>query len=249
MSRVMPPAGSSTGKGRGRGRGAGKGGGSPASEPLTPHADAPNTVLSHGNFERIFNLFLGSATISDPSLKAKAGNTFAEMPEEVACNQAIYNYFATYLVYTYVIGKGSVGAGNPLDHTSAKVVWSGVINLAKVKWCEPGACSNPALLVSSPPFPNGPPPLLTRVSADRQPLLRNAGVLRLLEGGQQRPSDLVPRHPVQDGAHHLHSSGAPDPQSPIPYPRQARSGARRLSARHAPTLTVPRGSAGEQGRE
>ena len=66
-----------------------------------PTPPTPITVLSHGNFERIFNLFLGSATISDPSLKAKAGNTFAEMPEDVACNQAIYNFFATYLVYSY----------------------------------------------------------------------------------------------------------------------------------------------------
>ena len=41
------------------------------------------------------------------------------MPVDVACNQTIYNFFATFLVYTYLIAKGSVNPGNHLDHTSA----------------------------------------------------------------------------------------------------------------------------------
>ena len=63
---------------------------------MTPHGNAENTQCSHANFERVFNLFLAcAASISDPLLRAKAGKTFDDMPAEVACNQAIYNFYAT----------------------------------------------------------------------------------------------------------------------------------------------------------
>lgn len=117
---------------------------------MTPHGNAENTQCSHANFERVFNLFLAcAASISDPLLRAKAGKTFDDMPAEVACNQAIYNFYATYLVYTYTIQTGSVNAGSSLDHTTAKSYWSGIINRANVKWNVPGAC-DAALQVREP---------------------------------------------------------------------------------------------------
>eukprot|EP00964_Phaeocystis_antarctica_P053824 scaffold31611_cov59-Phaeocystis_antarctica.AAC.4 len=136
------------GKGKGKGVAAkGKGKEGPI-EAMTPGGDGASSLLSHANQRRIFGLFLVAATITDVGLKAAAGTTFEGMPEEVACNQAIYAYFCTFLTYVYVIGPGAINAGGHLDHTSAKAVWSGIINqahpapfnpLLKTQFCNAGA--------------------------------------------------------------------------------------------------------------
>lgn len=139
------------GKGKGKGVAAkGKGKEGPI-EAMTPGGDGASSLLSHANQRRIFGLFLVAATITDVGLKAAAGTTFEGMPEEVACNQAIYAYFCTFLTYVYVIGPGAINAGGHLDHTSAKAVWSGIINQAHVKWSVAGKIVDSRLLVRASP--------------------------------------------------------------------------------------------------
>ena len=142
----MPPA-----KGKGKGKGASPKGKGKAIEAMTPGGDGASSLSSHANQRRIFGLFLVAATITDHALKAKAGTTFDGMPEEVACSQDIYAFFYTYLTYVYIIGSGAINAGQHLDHTSAKALWSGIINQAQVKWSAPGKLVNLGLLVRACP--------------------------------------------------------------------------------------------------
>lgn len=143
----MPPT---KGKGKG-GKGASPKGKGKAIEAMTPHGDGASSLSSHANQRRIFGLFLVAATITDHALKAKAGTTFDDMPEEVACSQDIYAFFCTYLTYVYVIGGGAINAGQHLDHTSAKSIWSGIINQANVKWSATGKLVNLGLMVRAYP--------------------------------------------------------------------------------------------------
>ena len=138
-------------KGKGKGAAAAKAKGKGALEAMVPGGDGVHSLSSHANQVRIFELFLAASTITDAALKAKAGTTFEDMPEEVACSQLIYAFFCTYLTYVYIIASGNINAGKHLDHTSAKAVWSGIINLAQAKWSVPGKIVNVALLVR--PYP------------------------------------------------------------------------------------------------
>jgi hypothetical protein len=138
------------GKGKGKGPSKSKGK-TEVLEATTPHGDSDATLSSHGNQVRIFDLFLAAATITDAALKAKAGTTFANMPEEVACSQPIYAYFCSYLIYAYIIDQGKKNSGQHLDYTSAKAIWSGIINQSHVKWSAPGAISDINLLVRASP--------------------------------------------------------------------------------------------------
>ena len=90
-------------KGKGKGKGAAPAKGKGPMEAMAPGGDGASSVSSHANQRRIFELFLVAATITDVALKTKAGTTFEDMPEEVACSQAIYAFFCTYLTYVYVI--------------------------------------------------------------------------------------------------------------------------------------------------
>ena len=143
---AMPPA-----KGKGKGKAASPKGKGKAIEAMTPGGDGTSSLSSHANQRRIFGLFLVAATITDQALKAKAGTTFDDMPEEVACSQDIYAFFCTYLTYVYVIGGGAINAGQHLDHTSAKSIWSGIINQANVKWSATGKLVNLGLMVRAYP--------------------------------------------------------------------------------------------------
>ena len=90
-------------KGKGKGAAAAKAKGKGALEAMVPGGDGVHSLSSHANQVRIFELFLAASTITDAALKAKAGTTFEDMPEEVACSQLIYAFFCTYLTYVYII--------------------------------------------------------------------------------------------------------------------------------------------------
>ena len=145
---------------KGSGSGSGSKGKAPGKSEMTPQGESAPWVQSQANQERIFNLFLVAATITDAALRARAGTTFDGMPEDVACSQPIYAWFATYLTYTYVIAKATSSADIDksvhLHHSTALGIWSGIINMAKVKWSTPGMVQDGLLLVCPRPRPAMP---------------------------------------------------------------------------------------------
>ena len=207
-----------------------------AAAPMQAGGDSESWVAAKDNQRRILEQFLAhEATPSE--LRAKWGTHVDELAEEVACTPEIYAYFATFLCEHYVIEKGRRNAGKHLMVGPALSVWSGVLNQAAVKWSTKAQPEHKVPPRPAPPQHTQndtsrarpgdlrPPSARARVLltiAHCAPPLSAAGVLRVPEVRQHGVLGVVPRHQVQDDAHHQaqHGHGHADRLvRPPPLPR------------------------------
>ena len=93
-------------------------------------------ISTQGNQEKIASAFLAYIKEANPDLSEKWGLDWAEpeVPEEHACTQEIFAHLATFLIKTYKIPAGRTNAGEPFKTSSAKTVWSGLLQFNKKRF-------------------------------------------------------------------------------------------------------------------
>ena len=126
---------------------------------IKPGGDSDSWEAQKSNQKRIANQYLKEG-VKDPALKAKAGDDWDKMPEEVACSPAIYEGLAGYLCEGYTIAEGRINAGQRLDLKTATGVFSGVINVNHHRFTNPDLYTTRESLVRPrrPPSALCPPP-------------------------------------------------------------------------------------------
>ena len=113
---------------------------------IKPGGDSHSWEAQKGNQKRIANQYLKEG-VKDAALKAKAGEDWDKMPEEVACRPEIYEGLAGYLCEGYTIADGRINAGQRLDLKTATGVFSGVINAAHTRFTQTGMNASSESLV------------------------------------------------------------------------------------------------------
>ena len=106
------------------------------SQEMTAEGASQAWLNQQANQLAIFDSFLAELKVSE--LKARAGDSFAKLPEEVVCTKEIWGHFATYLAETYIIPKGRKNAGEKLHANTALAVWGGLIQQSERRFASQG---------------------------------------------------------------------------------------------------------------
>ena len=80
---------------------------------ISSKGEAESTVVGRASVIKIFNHF----SKVDEEL---AGVEWHSLPEEVLCSPGVYERFAHYMLFMYVIAEGNKNAGDPLKGGTPK---------------------------------------------------------------------------------------------------------------------------------